>query len=234
MEDVVVARVNESFEAIDKGDGSQKYCTCSQCRIDIVCYALNRVRPHYIVSSRGASRTQGKSIEQQQQNADITALIHEGFRKVDHNRRPDFAHAPGGSGANWDQDTAVFDIPVIMGRLFDGNNFAPISGVEVELLSKGELAPMKDKNWQNPYSIVPQTEGTFSFRPVPVPASAVHEPGVFEYTLRVAAPESETLVHLFKVFVTSESREENSSSLKKTFKLPDLYLFPPGEAEQNG
>ncbi|MCL2373939.1 MAG: late competence development ComFB family protein, partial [Treponema sp.] len=65
MEDIVVARVSEIFEAIEKGDAAQKYCTCKQCRMDITCYALNRVWPHYIVSNRGVSRVQWATLERQ-------------------------------------------------------------------------------------------------------------------------------------------------------------------------
>ena len=234
MEDVVVARVNEIFDAIDKGDSAQKYCTCKQCRLDITCYTLNRLQPHYIVSNRGASRVQVETIERQQQIADITALIHDGFRQVQHNQRPNFVHFTGEGGAGGDKIVPVFNIPVIMGRLFNGNNFAPISDVYVELLCNGELAIMKDGNWQNPYRIVPNTEGAFTFWPAAIKAESLDEPRVFEYTLRVTAPEFEMLNHFFKVPVTSEIQASTSFSLKRTLKLSNLYMFPPGEAEQNG
>jgi len=234
MEDIVVARVNEIFEAIDTGDSAQTYCTCKQCRLDITCYTLNRVQPHYIVSNRGVTRVQWGTIERQQQIADITALIHDGFRQVNHNQRPNFIHFSGESGSGRDKIVPVFNIPVIMGRLFNGNNFAPVSDVYVELLCGGELVTMKDGNWQNPYRIVSNTEGSFSFWPVVVKASAMEEPRIFEYTIRVAAPELETLIHFFKIPLTSEIQPASSFTLKRTFKLPSLYMFPPGEAEQNG
>jgi len=234
MEDLVIARVNEVFDAIERDGDERKYCTCDQCRMDIVCYALNRVKPHYIVSNRGASRVRWSSIERQQQIADITALIHEGFRQVNHNQRPFFEHAPGHSGQDRDKNIPGFTIPTIMGRLFNGNNFAPISDVDVELLCNGGLVPMKDGNWQNPYHIVPQTDGAFSFWPAPITADVVNEPRIFEYAIRVSAPELETLTHFFKVSATSEIQVAGSFTLKRTFKLPDLYMFPPGEAEQNG
>jgi len=234
MEDLVVARVSEIFESIDGKNGSPTYCTCSQCRVDVTCYVLNRVRPHYIVSNRGVSRVQWETIERQQQTADITALINEGFRQINHNQRPHFTHFTGGSDAVRDKNVPVFNIPVIMGRLFDGNNFAPVSDVYVELLCNGELVPMKDGNWQNPYHMVSNIEGSFSFWPVAVRAEASDEGRIFEYMLRVAAPEFETMIHVFKVSVVSEIQQADSFTLKRTFKLPHLYIFPPGEAEQNG
>jgi len=234
VEDLVVARVNETFEAINKEGSERKFCTCDQCRMDIICYTLNRMRPHYIVSNRGASRVRWESIERQQQIADITALIHEGFRQVHHNQRPFIDHSSGESRTGRDKNIPAFNIPTIMGRLFNGSNFAPISDVNMELLWNGELVPMKDGNWQNPYHIVAHTEGAFSFWPAAVTASTMDEPRIFEYTLRASIPDFETLIHFFKISVTSEIQTASSFTLTRTFKLPDLYVFPPGEAEQNG
>jgi competence protein ComFB len=50
----------------------------------------------------------------------------------------------------------------------------------------------------------------------------------------VEAPEFETLIHYFKIPVISEVLMAASFTLGRTFKLPDLYMFPPGEAEKNG
>ncbi|MCL2602051.1 MAG: late competence development ComFB family protein [Treponema sp.] len=239
MEDLVVSRVGEIFETINKESSANRYCTCEQCRMDIICYTLNRLQPHYIVSSRGVFRAQQTGIERQQQIADITALIHEGFKQVFHNQRPNFAHAPSPAGTGvqaqaQEKKFPVFNIPVVIGRLFDGNSFAPISDVDIELVCNGELVPMKDGNWQNPLHLVHNTDGNFSFWPAPVKAHAVDEPRIFEYTVRITAPEFETLSHFFKVPLTGEAHAAGSFSLKRTFKLPHLYLFPPGEAEKNG
>ena len=104
----------------------------------------------------------------------------------------------------------------------------------MELLWNGELVPMKNGNWQNPCRLVPNTEGNFSFWPAPAQASKANNHKIFEYTLRVSCPELETLNHFFKIPVASEIQSADSFSLSRTFKLPDLYMFPPGEAEKNG
>ena len=233
-EEMVVTRVDEIFDAINRGEGTKKYCVCDQCRIDIVCYTLNRAQPHYIISNRGVSRVQQETIERQQQLADITALIHDGFRQINHNRRPYCELSMSEKNAILEKNTPMFNIPVIMGRLFDGNNFAPISEVDVELLRNGELVKMKDGNWQNPCRIVSNAEGAFSFWPVPAKASVVDEPKVFEFTLQVKAPAFDTLTHTVKISVTSEVQTNPSFAMKRTYKLPHLYMFPPGEAEING
>jgi len=234
VEDTVIARVNEIFDTLDTKGNPGKFCTCKQCRMDIICYALNRMPPHYIVSNRGASRVQWESIERQQQAADITAMVHEGLKQVHHNQRPHGESSGEADLANQFLNRPVFNIPTIMGRLFNGTNFSPLVNLDVELFRKGELVPMKDRNWQNPCRVVPNTEGTFSFWPAVVEASTVSENKVFEFSIRVNSVEFETLIHFFDIPVTSEIQAAGSFTLNRTFKLPDLYMFPPGEAEQNG
>ena len=230
----VISQVNEIFDAFETGENPGKFCTCNQCRMDVICYALNRTPPLYIVSNRGASRAFSEGVERQQQTADITALIYEGLKRVNHNLRPNFAHSHAEGTSDGDSSIPKFNIPAIMGRIFNGNNFAPLSNVDVELLWDGGLVVMKDGNWQNPCHIVSNVEGNFSFWPAPVEASRENNHKIFEYALRISSPDFETLTHVFKIPVASEIQTEGSFSIERTFKLPDLYMFPPGGAEKNG
>jgi len=244
----VISKVEEIFEAIKNSENGGKFCTCDHCKMDVICYVLNRTPPRYIVSNRGASRSLEEGIEWQQQIADIAALIHDGLKQVNHNLRPNFTHsgenavAPNEAGTSkssvptitGEETMPMFNIPTIMGRVFNGNNFARISDATVELVWAGELVAMRDGNWQNPYHIVHNIEGNYSFWPAPVPASRENNHKIFEYILRVSAPELETLTHTFKIPVASEIQADISFSPDRTFKLPDLYMFPPGEAEKNG
>jgi competence protein ComFB len=93
---------------------------------------------------------------------------------------------------------------------------------------------MKDANWQNPFTLVPNTEGTFTFWPEPIPTSTINEHKIFEYSIKVEAPKFDTFIHFFKIPVISEGQAASSFTMGRTFKLPDLYMFPPGEAEKNG
>jgi len=231
VEDIVIARVNEIFEALNKEVNKGNFCTCNQCRMDVICYALNRLTPHYIVSHRGASRTHRENVERQQHIADITALIHEGLKRVKHNQRPNFAHSGSAVGSDHGSNP-VFNIPTIIGRLLNGNNFAPLGEAKLELLRNGELVPMKDGNWQNPCQLVSNIEGNFSFWPDVAISSTVDERKVFEFCLRATAPDFETMNHFFKIPVASEIQTAGSFTLERTFKLPDLYMFPPGGEEE--
>jgi competence protein ComFB len=233
-EDLILGKIEDIFSALEGGENQEELCTCQQCRLDTACYVLNRTQPHYIVSNRGAARVNHESLESQQREADMTALIYEGLKRVNHNQRPSFTHTSGSGTKAPNSGNPVFNIPTIVGRLFDGSNFAPVFGVKVELFHLGELVIMKDSNWQNPYSLVANIQGTFTFWPAPLPADNDNIRKVFEYAIRVISPEYETLNHYFKIPVISEIQTANSFTLNRTFKLPDQYLFPPGEAEKNG
>ena len=233
VEDIVISRVDEIFETLNTEGTRGKFCTCDQCRMDVICYALNRTAPRYISSNRGASRVQWEGIEYQQELADVTALIHDGLKKVNHNLRPHSDHAADPALADASKSPA-FNIPTIMGRLYNGTNFEPLSDIVVELLLNGELAAMKDRNWQNPYRMVSNTNGNFSFWPAPAVASGAGEQRIFEFSLRAQAPEFENLNYVFNVSVASEIQAAGSFTLERTFKLPDLYMFPPGSEDDEG
>jgi competence protein ComFB len=232
VEDLVFALVDEIFANIEKGNNPDKLCTCNQCRVDTACYVLNRTSPHYIVSNRGAARVEQETIRKQQQDADVASLVYEGIRRVNHNQRPSTLHGAKQIKENVVQ-TPVFNIPTVVGRIFNGLNFAPIAGVAVQLFSNGSLVAMKDSNWQNPCILVPNTEGTFTFWPNPIPTETNNTHRIFEFNVRIESEEYETLNHFFKVPVISDAQVESTFSLVRTVKLPDLYLFPPGSDEDD-
>jgi len=234
VEDKVISLVDKIFDELCKENKDNKHCICTKCKMDVICYTLNRVTPYYILSSRGASRVQNEDFQHQQQTADIVTLIHEGINRVSHNLRPNFSHTEKSEDEGSDTNLPVYNVPTIMGRIFNGDNFAPLTDAVVELLWNGELVPMKDGNWQNPYHIASKNEGNFSFWPVADIASGDNKHKIFDYTIKIASEGFETLTHFFKIPVASEIRVAGSFTLGRTFKLPDLYLFPPGEAEKNG
>jgi competence protein ComFB len=232
IEDIVYSSVQTIFDEIQKEGNPEGFCFCDQCRMDTICYALNRIEPHYIVSNRGFTRMEQDGIKRQQIEADIATLVYKGIRLVNHNQRPNAAHNSA-SKADAGSSKPVFDIPTIVGRVFDGITFAPVSGVTVLLRCGGEPVDMRNTNWQNPFTLVSNTPGTFSFWPAPVPAEAQDIHKVFEYSLKIESSQYEDFTHFFKIPAISKVQSPYFYSMERTFKMPDIYLFPPGEAEQN-
>ncbi|MDR2741885.1 MAG: late competence development ComFB family protein [Treponema sp.] len=232
VEDIIFAQVTEVCDSIEK-DKKGEICTCRQCRIDTACYVLNRIRPHYISSNRGVIRIGQGTIAHQQEEAEIVSLIYEGIEQVNHNRRPFINHGVKNTDPKKITNTPVFNPPTIVGRIFNGLNFEPLSEARIELLRNGDLVAMKDASWQNPFDMVSNTEGTFTFWPTSIPAESVNTHKVFEYSLKIESPNLEPLTHFFKIPVTSEILLTGSYSMERSFKLPNLYMFPPGGVEDD-
>ena len=230
IEDIVFSQIALICDSMEK-EQSSGICTCDQCMRDTACYVLNRIPPRYVISNRGVARAEQETIERQQQDADIIAMIHEGIRRVNHNQRPYVDHQKKAAASGQPNHVPVFNVPAIVGRLYNGINFEPMSEIVVELRRQGELVQMKNENWQNPFHLVLNTGGTFAFWPAPIPAEGADIHRIFEYSIRIEAPGFEILNHFMKIPVLSELNEASSYSMARTFKLPDLYMFPPGSEE---
>jgi competence protein ComFB len=225
-EDWVIAEVNLLCDSIEKDSLDKSICTCGQCRRDTICYVLNRTAPQYVVSHRGVARANQEGSDAQQSRADLTALVYEGIRRVSHNQRPYVNH--GKEDADVKIASPVFNIPIIMGRVFNGLDFSPAMESTVRLLQDERMVPMKDTNWQNPYNLIPNTTGTFTFWPAPAKTEKSGATNAFQYMVKISGANFEELSYSFTVPVTSEDNV-SPFSMTRTFKLPDLYLFPPGE-----
>jgi len=230
-EDTVFNAVQKIFDEIEASGNPEKFCLCYQCRTDVVCFTLNRIEPHYIVSNRGLTRIETNSLNNQQMEADLTLLIYKGIRLVNHNQRPTSSH--DNSGVNLQRiHNPLFDIPTIAGRIFNGISFEPITDVDVSLYCEGEIVIMRNNNWQNPYKMVASTPGAYSFWPMPIVADSPDITKEFKFSLRVKSPDYEPLNHFFSITSTSRFHSSQSYTLNRTYKLPDLYIFPPGSEEE--
>jgi competence protein ComFB len=231
-EDLVVREIDKICDEIEKdGQKQRRICTCSQCRLDAACYVLNRTKPFYVVSNRGVARFERESLDRQQKEVDITVLIYRALEDVAHNRRPYFAHEEQNQSVKSMGFRAVFNVPAIVGRVFNGINFEPLSDIDVELRRDGKLSAMRDQNWQNPCRLVKDTAGTFTFWPEPVDAETVGEQAAFGFAVRIKTAGYETLNSFFEIPVVSETYSMIPFSMGRTFKLKDMYLFPEGTEE---
>lgn len=231
-EDIVLRSVDDIFDEIERQGRPDRPCTCSQCRLDTACYVLNRIAPRYVISSRGVERAEQETIDRQQVEADIAALVYEGLERIAGALRPHFAHNSSTEGRMRGPDGPVFNFPTIVGRIFNGVNFEPLSDITLTFYKGKALAVMIDPNWQNPYSMVANTAGTFSFWPAPEACSKTGETRLFECSILAEAAGFEGLRHYFEISLTSEEHSTASFSMQRTIRLPDLYIFPPGDDEQ--
>lgn len=222
MEDLVVTTVNELFDAEEKGS-SGSWCTCGQCRMDVACYVLNRVRPEYVQSGRGVAYAEQDYGEKLQRVADVVSLVKEGWSKINATPRPN--HSRGTVANQALPRGPVFNIKPIMGRLFNGSNFEPIVDAKVSLSDDEGLVRMMDGNWQNPYLLVRNTAGTFIFWPYPVPCGTAGEKRRFSFTIEAEPEGYEAFSHHIEIDAVAEPEAVGQFSMQSVHKLQDLYVF---------
>lgn len=229
LEEAVLSEVDAMFAEEESG-GSLGYCTCSQCRLDVACYVLNRVKPEYIVSSRGMAYSERDFLVTVQKRADILSLAREGWSLVAHRPRLSAGHGKESSVSSLPEGPA-FNLPTIKGRVFNGLNFEPIAEGEVRLFLDGEEAPMADANWQNPFVLSQGTAGAFSFWVCPVAAPAPGSSRTFTLEIRCSSPGLDELSHFFELEVQAEKGAAEDFGRHGIHKLPDLLLFPHSEED---
>jgi competence protein ComFB len=223
--------VEELFarEAVEKRLG---YCTCDQCKLDVACYVLNRTKPEYIVSSRGLAYSEKEGLDKVQRQADLISLVKEGWGKVSHAPRSTSAHVQGKAPES-EPEGPYFNFPTIMGRVFDGRTFAPLGEGAVRLISEGSEADMVDPNWQNPFVLSGATGGTYIFWPNPLAASLQEGERKFAFEIKVEVPGFDQVSHYIEMDVSPERSIRRDFSLQRVHKVPDLYLFPEGQNEED-
>jgi competence protein ComFB len=231
MENTVRILVDELFE-IEAREKRIGFCTCDQCRLDVACFVLNRVKPEYIVSSRGLAYSEKEGLDKVQRRADIITLVREGWGKVSHAPRMTSDHLSGRAVAPLPLGP-VYNYPTIMGRVFDGRTFAPLGEGNVRLLADGEAVPMIDPNWSNPFVLATGTAGTYIFWPRPETCSDTSKQRSITFEILVDVPSLERLSHFIELVLVPDHEARADFSLQHVSKVPDLYLFPEGQAEQN-
>ena len=231
-EDIVLNSVQTIFESLKNEGNPEGLCLCEQCKLDTICYALNRIEPRYTISNRGITRIEQDWSGRQQTEADIATLVYKGIRLVNHNQRPTAMHDEV-EKSDKESNEPVFDLPTIIGRIFDGDSFSPVIGATVTLSCGDKIVTMRNRNWQNPFTLIENTPGAFSFWPAHVKAEAEETHRSFEYSLKIEAPGYEPLVHVFNIPVISSVHKTFSYAMDRTTKLPDLFIFKPEESDQH-
>ncbi len=220
MEELVYSGVNDLFDAARANKSEWLVCDCGQCRLDTICYVLNKVPPRYIKSARGLAHTQSDdALDKPQLLADINRIALEGMKQVLSSRRPH-------STTDYDLPSGpVFNFPTLVGRILDGQTFEPVRDISVHLLLDGKLAESISSSWENPCVINEHTPGTFTFWPKPIAASGEGEKRVFSFEIAVERDGYDPIRYFFELGVLSESIIRTAYTSEHSYILPDLHFF---------
>jgi competence protein ComFB len=238
-EDLVVTLVDEIFddESAAPPAAGGPLCRCDQCRVDVVCYVLNRAEPAYIVSGRGLAHHQLDFETRLQREADLLTLVHRGIGQVMSARRHGAViRTPGEGAASAAGKAGGVALPPVSGRLLTSADLRPAIDVEVALRLDGAVLAMVNENWQNPCRTAAQTPGAFIFWPAAIEltkqaASRPETADVVSVELEVTVDDArfQPFRHHFSVPSSLDRRGGRALDLERVSKLGDLYLAPLGE-----
>lgn len=230
MEDEVVRIIHRICDE-EEQSGDFGYSTGQECRVDAVCYILNRTRPRYVSSARGMSHLAYESDHDTQAHIDLVNLAHEALRRITSFRREYYDSSDRTDG---DDETPYLAMPIITGRLLSATSFAPLSDITVELRFRDSIVAMVDRRWDNPYSVSDNASGQYSFWPK-IPEQESERDSDIEFCLAVQDERFEPFRHYFSVPPLSDTSGRTVSGLEAHHEhtIPDLYLIPEGPDEND-
>jgi competence protein ComFB len=220
MESIVLDTVNEIFE--DKKKEGFEMAECLQCRLDVACYVLNRIKPEYIISGRGLLHFEDNYHDLIQTKVDMVTLINEGIKKVSKTKRSYYNTKESKINIS---TRYLFNFPSIIGSVLRGDNFVPAVNLSITLLFENTISKMIDNTWQNPFNIVKSTNGSYTFMPEPVAADEENEERTFQFEIRIEDSDFEPINHFFELNLKSEKDVITTFSMGRTFKIENLHLF---------
>ena len=228
IEDIVLKYLNEIL--LEKND---KICKCEQCFNDMACYALNKIKPMYVVSSRGIIHIENKRREDRQDEIDVYTTISEAIDVVSSTRRHEvnsnYVYKSEQFNVNPDKklsDKYFFNFPQLVGRIFDSSNLAPIYNAELILydkMSENQIT-MFNNLWLNPVELVSQMEGTYTFWPAPVPAKKSDIQKDFYMNISVIKKGYEPVIKFFFIRLVSSNELRNYITKEHIFYIDDIFI----------
>ena len=225
IEEQAISRVNQLYEQVKAEKAPWLSCDCENCRLDTICYVLNRINPRYIVSGRGVTHHADVFMNDTQLSADIDRLGIEGMRLVSTAKRPYHKTAILNASKDPEVKRPVFIFPTFIGTVFDGSTFEPLADALVTLKEGQTNAEMMDASWQNPCKTFKATKGSYTFWVAPEVAEEENENKEFTFTIEVAAAGYTPVTYTFSVPLRSSNNTRRELNSTYSLKIQDLFLF---------
>jgi len=223
MEDAVTQEVNQLYDQVKNGHITWLSCDCENCRLDTICYVLNRTQPKYYVSERGILHN-ALDMDDSQLKTDITALALEGMRLING------SHRAYHTGKPLVQDIPVsgklfYNFPLIMGAVYNGENFEPLVDVTISLKINDEDAIMADSTWSNPAKTYKSTKGTYTFWPAAIECNQNEGTKVFKLAFTISAKNFSPTTYAIELPLVPENIKKSTLESAYSLKVKDIFLF---------
>lgn len=222
MEEIMYKEVNRLYDEAKKNGEKWLVCDCIQCRVDSMCYALNRVKPRYIKSSKGLAYFFQVDFKMGSQFfVDISSVALEAMKVVQANRGP-----------HTDEETeevssykACFNFPTIKCKINNGNNLSPMNDVTVKLFLNDKLAEQMDVLWDNPCIVSCNMGGVCTFWPKPQKADEQGIAKDFNFVLVVEKENYESVRQTFSLNIVSAENVQENFDVTSCHEIKDIFMF---------
>lgn len=201
-------KVKQTYPAVD-----------DELKLDIICYILNRLSPHYTNSNRGYNYYLSKDINRQNRT-DIISLFFSALESFKERRDTGI---PLGETKT---EKRYFNFPQFFGLVFNSDNMLRIERAVATFFIDGKLVDNNEYHGiQNPYTIHPQTRGIYSFWIPAIENSKNVAERTFTIKVRIEIPGSEKEISVFEK-ITLKSTDAFQPNVEKgnTHQLPDAFL----------
>lgn len=201
-------------------------------KLDLVCFVLNRVKPNYIVSSRGLVHQEKEFERDPQFLADLITLIYDGIEIISKRRNEieDFEE----ENINWEisyntTNDFYFNFPLFLGKVYNAKNFDLLSDIDVYLKDENDtIVEMATPLWQNPYHISPKTPGIYTFWPMSIKAKTEDNGKTkkFNFVLEFKHKDFLTEKKVFTIEIISKPTLMDYIRRGETFEIDPVYMEP--------
>lgn len=155
---------------------------------DIAAYALNRLRPRYIMSERGFNRLAAEQLEPEAHTESmanmigVLMLVNKGIELIEGRRKP--GNGPENGAISPEESLKpVHNFPQIVGKVIDAETKRPVADATVTLYVDGRRAVSADPGWTNPFVTSAKAYGYFSFWPAAIRDEASERVSTIDITV---------------------------------------------------
>lgn len=222
MEEAVTEEVNHLYNTLKSEHISWLTCDCENCRLDTICYVLNRTQPKYYVSERGMLHN-ALDMTDSQLKTDITALAMDGIRLINGSHRS--YHAERITSGDIEDGKMYYNFPLIMGAVYNGDNFEPMENVSITLKLDNEPAVMADSTWSNPAKTYKSTKGSYTFWPAAIEAKPGETTKVFKLIFEITAENFVPSTYAIELPLVPEAVKKSTLESNYSLKIKDIFLF---------
>lgn len=225
MEDAVNQEVNSLYDTLKNEHIAWLTCDCENCRLDTICYVLNRTQPKYFVSERGVLHNT-LDMDDSQLKTDLTALAMEGIRLINGSHR---SKGNGTSVQTADETSAsgkfFYNFPLIVGSIYNGENFEPLEDAVIKLKINDELVKMADSTWSNPATTYKSTKGSYTFWPASIECNENDGTKVFSLTFEITGRNFVSSTYAIELPLVPEAKRKTTLESTYSLKIKDIFLF---------